>query len=79
MSLQEFATANEEMTHHAIPALPEDQVCMEADHAFVDGMSLRHKMTAGRRNDAHRGPHVGGRKASCRSLLRLRKMSVRSL
>jgi hypothetical protein len=35
-SLQEFATAIEQLAHHAYPALPEDHVRKEAGRAFTD-------------------------------------------
>jgi hypothetical protein len=35
-SLQEFATAIKQCTHHAYPALPEDHIRREAGKAFAD-------------------------------------------
>jgi hypothetical protein len=35
-SLQEFATAVEQLAHHAYPALPEDHIRREAGKAFAD-------------------------------------------
>jgi hypothetical protein len=35
--LQEFATAVEQLAHHAYPALPEDHKRREAGKAFTDG------------------------------------------
>jgi hypothetical protein len=37
-SLQEFATAVEQLAHHVYPTLPEDHIRREAEKAFADGV-----------------------------------------
>jgi hypothetical protein len=37
-SLQEFATAIEQLAHRAYPTLPEDHIRREAGKAFADGV-----------------------------------------
>jgi hypothetical protein len=42
-SLQDFATAFEQLTHRAYPTLPEDHIRREAGKAFTDGVEDQDK------------------------------------
>jgi hypothetical protein len=62
-SLQDFATAVEQLAHRAYPTLPEDHIRREAGKAFADGVEDQDKnFTAERRReDSKRGPQTGPR------------------
>jgi hypothetical protein len=66
-SLQDFATAVEQLAHRAYPTLPEDHKRREAGKAFGDRVEDQDKnFTADRRiGDGNRGPQTGPR-TTCR-------------